>query len=543
MKKLFIFLLATILLVTPAFAAETAGSGLVTVSEMTSKTDKSGQHIVTAKIYNGTGESTRAGFAAYGMDESGKILEINSNDKFMSKGASETFTIILKNKAIKSVDGLAIDGSSRNGVQLLNYGSYVTGAGDTIVTGVVLNGTHDAGRIGFAAYGLDDKGNIVEVNSQDKFVSKGESRTFTLSLKSKATKRVEGLAIDGISLNGVELLKHGSYTTGAGSTIVTGVVLNGTNEAKRIGFAAYGLDDKGQVVETLSADKFVSKGESATFTVTLKSKANKKVEGLAIDGGSQDGVQLLKYGSYQTGTGETIVTGVVLNGTDEAIRIGFAAYGQDGQGKLIEANSADRFVSKGESQTFTVILKSKLSKKIAGLAIDGGSRDGVQLIKYGSYVNAAGETVVTGVVLNGTNEATRVGFAAYGKDTKGKVVEASSADRFVSKGESRTFTVILKGITNKKIEAIVMDGSSLTGVQLLKHGSYTNGAGETVVTGVIFNGTNEAKSVVFKASGHNAKGKAVETKSASKFVSKGESAAFTITLKDKTITKVTASGN
>lgn len=252
---------------------------MVTVSELTSKIENNGQHTVTAKIYNGTGESTRAGFAAYGMDESGKILEINSKDKFMSKGASETFTIVLKNKAIKSVDGLAIDGSSRDGVQLLNYGSYVTGAGDTIVTGVVLNGTNDAGRIGFAANGLDDKGNIVEVNSEDKFVSKGESRTFTLTLKSKANKVVEGLAIDGISLDGVELLKHGSYTTGSGTmtTIVTGVILNGTSEAQRIGFAAYGLDDKGQVVETISASKYVSKGEAAAITITLKDKTITKV--------------------------------------------------------------------------------------------------------------------------------------------------------------------------------------------------------------------------------------------------------------------------
>ena len=410
---------------------------------------------------------------------------------------------------------------------------WIASTGKINVTGTVIYSSKVYQRVGIVAIGYDKNGKAIETKSIDGLQTSGKSKTYKLvldsgSLISRVEVKPTGNATDIVLLSSADRLENSKV-------IATGVVENGTSIYQHVGIVATGYDENNKPIETKCIDDSLTFGGADTFKVVLDSGAKIKRVVIKATGKSND-IELLSSAD-RLENGKVIATGVVENGTSIYQHVGIVATGYDENNKPIETKCIDDSLTFGGANTFKVVLDSGAKIKRVEVEAIGKAND-IELLSAADRVEND-KIIVTASLENGTDKGQDFVLVATGYDQNGKVVETKSSKNSLYAGSSKSYSVVLTGVSQiKTVEVKLMVDDRVIKLSPVNDKQEEKKENKKViVTGTATNIERSGQNIGIVATGYDENNKPVETKCIGSFESKGKSKTFSLELDAGSIIK------
>jgi len=447
-----------------------------------------------------------------GKDSGGKIIEVGSININIPQ-ASSSYPVTVKKQIIRLKAGFFIKsletgliGKSNDNIVLSSYGVRRDDSQNKIiVTGNVKDNypypyskdvTVIKQNAGIVAQGYDSNGKVVEVQGDTSNVPNGMVKTFELtfsagSMISRVDAHVTGNSQTSVvNLFGTRVEK--------GKNIITGNIENNPyNQYIQVIAKGYSL---GKVVAVDGLTLSVEKNANANYRFELdQHNGFDKVE---VQIRKQEEIvgkaDLIAY-STLTVNSKIIVDALVSSGYYKDKNLGIIISGMNIQGSLLETNAAVvPFRGNGcIIQHVTASLDAGDAIKMVKAELAGTMEDDIVLKQCGKRVE--NDTyLVTNIIENGNTVAQTAGVMVLGMDANGKIIEVTGYSDNIPANSTKQYKSILtntKDIKNVKAEFVGLVKGDLQE----QHAMY-NDANNTVVSGILLNGTAKQDSGIIAMS-------------------------------------------
>ncbi|CAM3603633.1 stalk domain-containing protein [Marinicrinis lubricantis] len=406
-----------------------------------------GKMKVTVDVHN-AGSGQKGGVAVVGHDEQGNPIEVKTNYDYLTSNETAVFEVFLDSGAlVKSVEVIPTGNQSK--ISLLAFGSRMSG-GYLEVTGAVENG--GAGEvIGLVASGYDKNGKLIEVRGADNYLTSNEPGTFTVQLKHADLIDSVQVEVTG-NASHFELINYGSVLKD-GVLEATASVENG-GSGQNVGVVFEGYDKNGVLIETTSADQYLTGHEVGNYEVTFDAGAHIASVKAFAAGDSID-LKLLSHGS-RIQDGKRIVTAAVENGSSGQT-VSVIVHGYDAKGQLIEVSGGSGYFVGKEISTFETVLNAGSQVKFVRVYTEG-TEGYAKGWGYGIY-QKDGRKVITGALTNG-NKGQKVTVKIVPYNSKGQQMTVHTDDAYFTSGEAGIYEFILtSGTARASVVIYNEDGS------------------------------------------------------------------------------------
>lgn len=215
---------------------------------------ENGTYLVTSIIENGNTVAQTAGVKVIGYNQKDEVIEVSGYSDTINANSTKQYKSILTNtKDISRVDAQIV-GLVKGKIQE-QHAQYQDG-NTKIVSGILLNGNaqHNGG---FIAQGLDNKGNIVDI---DCFYNSLNENTVTpFILKLNDAKRIASVKTYTVEAGGTSpnmILDGAGYFLDKDRLTINSVITNGTTLVQPAGLVSIGYDTKGTAVDIAVTQAF-----------------------------------------------------------------------------------------------------------------------------------------------------------------------------------------------------------------------------------------------------------------------------------------------
>ncbi|WP_232700053.1 hypothetical protein [Brevibacillus daliensis] len=307
--------------------------------------EKDGKKVVEAQVTN-AGESRKVSVIIIGYDKENQAIETRGLNTFMGSGKKTTFTYpLLYGSQVVETKAFLAD-PTKEDVKIASL-AYKQDGDSMVITAVVENGI-ESGKYGIALIGYDESGKAILTKGFNEFISKGDIGNFGVKIKDETSvKSVVAKLID-VSHENVKLVSQADRKVG--NQIQVSAVVENISPSRNIGLYAVGYDVAGNPIVTRSANNFVPKQELGSYTIPLRYGENVASINVFISELPKNGASLNGQAFYLNGT--IMEASAVVSNGEKSDKYEVIATAVNAEGKVIESQKKDKFVSKHDASTY-----------------------------------------------------------------------------------------------------------------------------------------------------------------------------------------------